>query len=214
MTSNEQGPKPEIVCKEGGPYIVSNVRKMTDTSGETMPTQTVMALCRCGKSGKKPFCDGSHVKAGFSGKNDIKRKTANRKDTYTGEHIRIHDNRGLCAHAGICTTKLASVFRMKAEPWIDPDQATVQEIKAVIDNCPSGALSYSIEGEHQSAQTPEILIQVLPDGPYEIMGDIKLSDVNLLEGASKDVRALCRCGHSNNKPFCDGSHWSAGFKDA
>ena len=213
MTSNEKDSMPEIVCKESGPYIVSNVRRMTDTRGEAVPAQAVMALCRCGKSGKKPFCDGSHVKAGFSGENDIKRRTADRKDTYTGQHIRIHDNRGLCAHAGVCTAKLATVFRMKLEPWIDPDQATVEEIKAVIDKCPSGALSYIIDGEPQSFQNPEAILNVLPDGPYEIIGDIEISEVNLLQGASKNIRTLCRCGHSNNKPFCDGSHWSAGFKD-
>ena len=206
--------KPEIVCNENGPYIVKNVGRMTNTRGEVVDTKAVMALCRCGKSFNKPFCDGSHTKAGFSDENNMAQRTEDRVDTYTGEHLQIHDNRGLCAHAGICTDKLAAVFRMKMEPWIDPDQATIEEVKAVIDNCPSGALSYTVEGDKQTGSARQNCVNVLPDGPYEIIGDVKMSDISLLQGASNRIRTLCRCGHSNNKPFCDGSHWSAGFKDA
>lgn len=214
MTSVEQGSGPGIVCKENGPYIIKNVRRMTGTGGETIDVKPVMALCRCGQSGNKPFCDGSHVKARFSGENDLRQRTTDRKDTYTGKRLSIHDNRGICAHAGVCTDKLNNVFRMKMEPWIDPDQASTEEIKAVIDKCPSGALSYSIDGEEPSNLISEVTINVLPDGPFEIVGDIEISDASLLQGASKNICTLCRCGQSNNKPFCDGSHWSAGFKDA
>jgi CDGSH-type Zn-finger protein len=214
MEPTEQESTPEIICKESGPYIVKNVNRMVGTSGETWTPTPTMALCRCGKSSNKPFCDGTHVKAGFTGENDTQLRTEDRKDTYIGKDITIHDNRGLCAHAGICTENLASVFRMGTEPWIDPDQASVEQIKKVIDKCPSGALSFSIDGVQQQGQNLEPTIKVLPDGPYEIIGDLEISDVTPLLGASKNTRTLCRCGHSNNKPFCDGSHWSAGFKDA
>ena len=214
MSNDAKTEKPEIVCKENGPYIVHSVERMTNIRGEVETTKAVMALCRCGKSANKPFCDGSHVKAGFSDKNDTALRTPDKVDTYTGEHLKIHDNRGLCAHAGVCTDKLAAVFRMGKEPWIDPDQAALEDIKAVIDKCPSGALSYTIEGEKKSSPATQTCVNVLPDGPYEIVGDVKMNDVSLLQGASNNIRTLCRCGHSNNKPFCDGSHWSAGFKDA
>lgn len=214
MKPAQQESTPEIICKESGPYIVKNVDRMVGASGEALTTTPTMALCRCGKSSNKPFCDGTHVKVGFTGENDTQQRTEDRKDTYIGKELTIHDNRGLCAHAGICTEELASVFRMGTEPWIDPDQASVEQIKAVIDKCPSGALSFSIGGVDQQGRLQETTVKVLPDGPYEIIGDLELGEVTPLLGASKNTRTLCRCGHSNNKPFCDGSHWSAGFKDA
>jgi len=102
---------------------------------------------------------------------------------------------------------------MGVEPWIDPDAAPAEETIRTIRRCPSGALSYREGGEVQRAfhDTPRILIS--RDGPYVVQGGIELHDVAWGEGASREHYALCRCGASRNKPFCDGSHWYVGFKD-
>lgn len=213
MTEEKQAVKSVIVCKADGPYIVKNVSRLISTQGQQITAKSTMALCRCGQSSNKPFCDGSHSKIDFSG--DINPDTGkDRKKSYVGEKITIYDNRGLCAHAGVCTENLSAVFRMKQSPWIDPDQASVDEIKSVIDKCPSGALGYHVEGEQSVTVSRETEITVMPDGPYRITGEIEIEDVADFDGGSDGTRTLCRCGHSKNKPYCDGSHWDAGFKDA
>jgi hypothetical protein len=80
--------------------------------------------------------------------------------------------------------------------------------------CPSGALSYSIENIEYRDQEREPMVTVTDDGPYAITGAIELIGVTFGDGASKEHYTLCRCGASKNKPFCDGSHWSVGFRDA
>jgi len=56
-------------------------------------------------------------------------------------------------------------------------------------------------------------VTVADNGPYQITGGIELVDVKRGDGASSEHSTLCRCGASKNKPFCDGSHWNAGFRD-
>ena len=210
-------PKPKITCLANGPYYLLNdmtaapVPNLRRASGEPCATVRGVALCRCGGSKSKPFCDGTHRTNGFSdarladGKND-------RRESYAGKHITIHDNRQLCAHAGFCTDRLASVFRMGSEPWIDPDGAAAQEIVATIRKCPSGALSYSIDGVEHRDQARAPGISVTKDGPYAVVGRVRLDAIQG-QGASSEHYTLCRCGASKNKPFCDGSHWDAGFRD-
>jgi CDGSH-type Zn-finger protein len=169
-----------------------------------------MALCRCGGSANKPFCDGTHKKIGFVSA-PLEGRVADTRDNYEGETITIHDNRGLCAHAGRCTDGLAAVFRLKQEPWIDPAGAPVDAIIETIQACPSGALSYSVNGvEHRDQKRPPAIF-VSPNGPYEVTGGPELVDVPRGEGASTEHFTLCRCGASKNKPFCDGSHWAINF---
>ena len=96
-----------------------------------------MALCRCGGSANKPFCDGTHTKIGFSS-TTLEGRVDDKRENYKSEKITIHNNRGMCAHAGRCTDGLPSVFRLKHEPWIDPNGASPGEIIATIRTCPSG----------------------------------------------------------------------------
>ena len=212
MGENGEGAGPTIECAENGPYLVKGLETLTNSRGESISTRKVIALCRCGASENKPFCDGTHEKVGFTDEKEPDRRP-DRRDRYAGRKIIIHDNRGICSHAGHCTENLASVFKMKAEPWIDPDAAVVEEIIETIRQCPSGALSYSVEGIEYRDQDKELTIAVTKDGPLTITGGIELVDQPRGEETSTEHYTLCRCGASKNKPFCDGSHWYIKFKD-
>ena len=203
--------KPSVTPAPNGPYIVRALKKCINKNG-VMETKETMALCRCGASNNKPFCDGTHAKIGFSS-DKLEGRLDDDNLSYQGKTITIHDNRSVCAHAGICTDNLASVFRMKQEPWIDPDAASVEEIIEVIQNCPSGALGYSIDNAENDIAKIEPQIQIAPNGPYVVSGGIELSDATWGEGVSAEKYTLCRCGASKNKPFCDGTHWSIEFSD-
>lgn len=203
---------PQIECRENGPYLVRGLDDLKSSKGETIATEPVMALCRCGGSKNKPFCDGTHKQIGFKGEKHPDR-TPDRRDNYVGKGITIHDNRGVCSHAGACTDGLAEVWRMKKEPWIDPDAADVQAIIETIRQCPSGALSYTIDNVEHRDQARDPAVLVSKNGPYRVTGAVELKDVPWGEGASREHYTLCRCGGSKNKPFCDGTHWHIKFKD-
>lgn len=212
MTPTKEGSKPTIECSPNGPYLVRNLQNLRNSKGESIPTKPVIALCRCGGSAKKPFCDGTHSKLGFSSQK-VSDGTRDKRQDYVGKGITIHDNRSICSHAGFCTDRLASVFRMKTEPWIDPDGARIEEIIEAVRRCPSGALSYSIDGVEHRDQDREPMITVSKDGPYLVTGGVELEDESRAEGASEEHCTLCRCGASKNKPFCDGTHWYVKFTD-
>ncbi len=210
MTKEGAGQNPVIECADGGPYLVKGPVMLKDADGAPIDTKKVTALCRCGGSKNKPFCDGTHAEIGFSGAKSPERGP-DRLETYVGKDITIFDNRALCAHAGVCTDRLASVWRMGEEPWIDPDGAAVDAIIATIQACPSGALGYARDGETSATAEQDPEIQVVRGGPYRVVGAIGLKDAEWGEGASRDQYTLCRCGGSKNKPFCDGSHWDLDF---
>ena len=205
-----------IECKPNGPYLVRDLKHLKDWQGHRIDSKPVMALCRCGGSANKPFCDGTHQKNGFSGAKLAERGTDQRQ-SYEGKNITIHDNRSICAHAGHCTEGLAAVFKYGSEPWIDASSAAAEAIIETIRRCPSGALSYTLEGiqgEEQSPEQPqEPSITVTQDGPYAVEGAAHLVEQSWAQGASIQHFTLCRCGASKNKPFCDGTHGSIGFKD-
>jgi CDGSH-type Zn-finger protein len=202
---------PNIACLPNGPYLLENA-ELRRASGETWPPGKGVALCRCGGSKNKPFCDGTHGKNGFRDDNRAD-PAKDKRAAYVGKGITIFDNRALCAHAAHCTEELASVFRYGKEPWIDADGASVQETIALIRKCPSGALSYAIDGVEAAPPERAPMVTVTANGPYAITGGIELMGVKQGEGASSEHYTLCRCGASKNKPLCDGSHWNANFRD-
>jgi len=203
---------PKISLLKNGPLLVKNLPKFTNSRSEAIETKPVLSLCRCGASKTKPFCDGAHVSIGFTDEKSEDR-IPDKKETYKGKSITIHDNRGICSHAGFCTANLSKVFRMGKEPWIDPDGADVEEIKRVIEMCPSGALSYTIKEKETNVFFDESEMIVSKNGPFYVRGSIEISDVDLGDKASEEHYTLCRCGKSRNKPRCDGEHWYAAFKD-
>ncbi len=218
MGSNQENPKPQVFPSPNGPYFLFDdftlrpVGNLQNSKGAGYSTVRTIALCRCGGSKNKPFCDGTHMTNNFSGEKDASR-TLDRRDNYIGKKIVIHDNRGICAHSGFCTDGLPSVFRMKTKPWIDPDAAGVEAIIETIKKCPSGALSYSIENLEYRDQEREPMVTVTKDGPHAITGGIELMGQTWGEGSSKEHYTLCRCGESKNKPFCSGQHWKIKFVD-
>jgi CDGSH-type Zn-finger protein len=203
----------KITCLPNGPYALSKGDvTLRREDGTAFDARAGVALCRCGGSANKPFCDGTHRKNGFSDRNTAD-PDGNRRVAFSGKDITIFDNRAICAHAGFCTDRLKSVFRMHTEPWIDPDGASVAEVVATIEKCPSGALSYARDGVEAQPPRREPMVTITNDGPYSVTGGVELVGVSFGDGASGEHYTLCRCGGSKNKPFCDGTHWSIGFKD-
>jgi uncharacterized Fe-S cluster protein YjdI len=120
----------------------------------------------------------------------------------------------VCIHAAECVRGLPRVFDPQARPWIQPANAAPEDIRAVVGKCPSGALQF-----HAMSTTPTppatpsgVTVTVKPNGPYLVQGGAKVCDVAgtvIKEGA---VLALCRCGQSGGKPFCDGTHGRVGWR--
>jgi CDGSH-type Zn-finger protein len=203
---------PAIEPEMNGPYLVTNVATLNNSRGERIDARPRMAFCRCGGSKNKPFCDGTHARIGFESKK-LDGRPPDRRDNYAGTEVTIHDNRGICQHAGFCTDNLSAVFKLHQDPWIDPNGATAAAVIGQVRQCPSGALSYSVRGTEHRDQSRPPAITVSKDGPYRVTGRVELKTEPWGDGAAKEHYALCRCGGSKNKPFCDGTHWDNGFKD-
>ncbi len=203
---------PTINPVEDGPYKVQGVENFSNSRDDTIEAKPVMFLCRCGGSANKPFCDGTHKTNGFSS-DKLTDGSADRRHDYVGKDITIHDNRGTCSHAGVCSDQLAAVFKLGKEPWIDPGGASAEQVITMVKRCPSGALSYSIGQVEHRDQDRKPAITVSKDGPYHVTGNVALESGSRGEGASEEHYTLCRCGASKNKPFCDGAHWDIKFTD-
>lgn len=218
--------KPMIVPLPNGPlYLIIDrekkiIENLENSKGEKLSNIQGIALCRCGASKNKPFCDGTHSIIGFSSKNNEdngNKKTSSKRKSYVGKKITIHDNRKICSHAAECVNNLPSVFRLNQRPWINPDDETtaIEKIIETIKKCPSGALSYSIDSIEYRDYDGKPLVKVSKDGPYLVSGGIELilEEVDFPEDVSREHYTLCRCGASSNKPFCDGTHSTINFKD-
>jgi CDGSH-type Zn-finger protein/truncated hemoglobin YjbI len=218
----QRGLPARIQTARNGPYLVTNAARLRDHLGEPVPATPQLALCRCGASALKPFCDGAHAGSGFTDDKDPKR-IPDRRDAYRGQQVTIMDNRGICQHSGYCSDRLAAVFRAGQEPFVAPSGGRMDEIIRAARDCPSGALSYAIDGREQREHVDwgndrEQAVEVTKDGPYRVTGGIALvgadgNPVQRAAGASAEHYAICRCGHSQNKPFCSGMHWYVDFRD-
>lgn len=212
MTQEQYGASVRIA--PNGPYLVKGEIPLRGSDERVLQAPASYVLCRCGGEGTKPFCDGTHLHNGFDGRETADRGSVeNRWSAYRAQELTIFDDRSICAHAGVCTGNLATVFKLGAEPWIDPDGAPADAIKAIIDRCPSGALSYAASDDIPGAGTPATRIALLKNGPIAVDGNVPLSASDEAPYATPNRFTLCRCGGSGNKPFCDGSHWGNGFTD-
>ena len=202
-----------ITPTEHGPYLIEGIDAVVRyTDRRTFPIQGKAALCRCGGSKNKPFCDGSHKSNGFTSARDNNR-VPDKLEDHKVHGFTIHDNRGLCAHAGRCTDGLPVVFRLGKEPWIAASGADAEIIARTVQQCPSGALSYSINEKLYRDHGGAPVVAFAPNGPYVIRGGAELTDTEFNQGGTKDHMTLCRCGASQNKPFCSGAHWNVQFDE-
>lgn len=118
-----------------------------------------------------------------------------------------------CIHAAICVQSLPKVYDPNGKPWIQPENASIQELKDQIDLCPSGALTYQIENEEiNKTKKMETKIDVMENGPLLVHGTTHIKNSNGEVETKNKTTAFCRCGASANKPYCDGVHKKIDFK--
>ena len=133
---------------------------------------------------------------------------------YSNDEIVVIWDPEKCIHARECVKGLPQVFNREKTPWVDISGADSKEIIKVIDRCPSGALSYKMVKKAGESETTYAQIKVMKNGPLLVEGDCALIDSTGKEVARAGHLALCRCGSSGNKPFCDGTHIKIGFDDS
>ena len=132
---------------------------------------------------------------------------------YRNERIAIQWNPSRCVHSERCMRGLPQVFQPDTRPWIQVDAATADEIAAVVARCPSGALHVKrLDGGASVEPGEPAIIEPQPNGPLYISGPVRILDANGVVIREDTRMALCRCGHSRNKPFCDGSHEAVEFQ--
>ncbi|HTL15837.1 MAG TPA: CDGSH iron-sulfur domain-containing protein [Patescibacteria group bacterium] len=215
---------PNIQIKKDGPYLVNGAVPLneqhivTNTEGESMdyrngkhyPAQTQYALCRCGHSANKPFCDGTHKKVGFDGTETASREPyVDQAQTIDGPTVRLTDVESLCAFARFCDPK-GRIWNL-VEKAADPEVRKIVEYEAA--HCPAGRLVLW-DRETGKAIEPkfEPSLGLIEDSEKRVSGPIWVRGgipVISSDGTTYEMRnrvTLCRCGSSNNKPFCDGSH--------
>jgi len=137
---------------------------------------------------------------------------AKKVHSYSNDEITISWNANTCFHSEVCTKNLSSVFNLKQKPWINVNGATKEEIIKLINTCPSGALSYDLYSTEEKDITPSVSIRIVPDGPMLVNGAFEFTDKDGNVSQVEKNTAFCRCGGSENKPFCDGTHKKIGFK--
>jgi CDGSH-type Zn-finger protein len=230
MTKSKTGPK--VVVTKNGPYLVSGAVPLSrqtivaDAEGgseewrETHPYPVQgegYALCRCGHSANKPFCDGSHQKVKFDGTESASRQPYREQAQLTeGPQLALSDAESLCAFARFCDPH--------GQVWNQVERTDEAEVRATfvkqVNNCPSGRL---VAWERATGKPVEhalpVSIGVIEDPPEGVSGPLWLRGgipVIAADGFAYEVRnrvTLCRCGASRHKPFCDGSHATVKFRD-
>ena len=218
--------EPVVRVKPNGPYEVSGGlpiarrRAVESEHGEPLTWETttelasaaLYALCRCGGSGRKPFCDGTHAREGFDGTEAAPTGTyAERAKAYEGTRIVVEDDRSVCEHAGFCGNRTSNVWKMVNAT---AESTTRAEVMAMVERCPSGALTYRLAPTSPPVEPwlPRA-IGVIADGPLWLTGGVRVERADGQPFESRNRVTLCRCGQSAAKPLCDGSHKAAGFRD-
>ena len=130
---------------------------------------------------------------------------------YSNKDITVVWKPNSCIHSTKCWKGLIQVFNPKNRPWVNMDGATTNRIKKQVDECPSGALSYIEKGVKKETQNA-VEVQCLENGPLMVKSDVHITHSDGTTETKKKTTAFCRCGASNNKPFCDGTHTNVNFK--
>ncbi len=131
---------------------------------------------------------------------------------YTNDDITVVWQPHVCIHSAICFRGLSKVFNPQKRPWITLENTDSQTIMKQIDECPSGALSYFKNDAEPKEVATETIVEPTKNGPLLVYGNISIKDSAGNLTKKHKVTALCRCGASSNKPFCDGSHVKVSFE--
>jgi CDGSH-type Zn-finger protein/uncharacterized Fe-S cluster protein YjdI len=132
---------------------------------------------------------------------------------FKGQQVNVTWDGRLCIHVGECGQSEGDLFVAGRDPWCIPDKATPEQVVEVCERCPSGALTYSDDTGKVEKATNENRVNITYNGPLYVQGDINIEDSPDDMPGTRFRAALCRCGHSNNKPFCDNSHLKVNFED-
>lgn len=221
---------PRILITENGPYVVSGALGMSEESigideagdawswqqGRSYEATESYALCRCGRSENKPFCDGTHAKVGFDGTETASRESFDAEaESHDGPTMHLADDRPLCAFARFCDGQ-GSIWKTIHET----EETAKRELVAHQgEHCPSGRLlvtdkrsGLALEPEFE----PSIVLiedpQQNASGPIWVRGGVPIVSADGFEHEVRNRVTLCRCGESSNKPFCDGTHAHIGFR--
>lgn len=134
---------------------------------------------------------------------------------YTNGEITVVWKPDLCIHATNCFTELPKVFIPYERPWVDMKGASTNEIIDTVGHCPTDALTFYWNNENKKDKKEKEKVatelSIMKNGPFLIKGSFKIFDTDGNEIVTESTAALCRCGQTKNKPFCDGSHVNAGF---
>jgi len=219
-----------VTVSKDGPYMVTGevpLSKQTigvDAEGgsetwvesDPYPPRRAYALCRCGASATKPFCDGSHTRIGFDGAETASRAPyLDQAKVLDGPVLELMDAEGLCAFARYCDPH--------GQVWSQVEATDDPEVRAnfvrQVNACPSGRLVAWDKATGAPVETPlPVSIGVVEDpaqdcgGPLWLRGGVAVVSEDGFEYEVRNRVTLCRCGQSSNKPFCDGTHASIKFK--
>lgn len=136
-----------------------------------------------------------------------------KKREYSNGEVTIVWEPEACIHSAICAKGLPNVFRPKVRPWIRIEKAETEDLVNQVKRCPSGALSfYMNDKEDQTSEVLDAKVEVLENGPLLVYGTLNVINKDGTSEIKNKTTAFCRCGASNNKPYCDGSHVKSEFK--
>lgn len=231
--NSSRSKKSKVKVTKNGPYIVSGnlplckeiiiVGKEGEpeswSKGEAYPVKETYALCRCGKSKNKPFCDGSHITAKFDGTETASRKGyLKQAEKTSGPALNLTDAESLCAAARFCHRGAKGGTWDLVEKSDDPKAKQIAIESAC--NCPSGRLvvwkkdtEQPIEPQLEASVCLVEDPQTKSSGPIRLKGEVELECADGSNYETRNRVTLCRCGKSKNKPFCDGTHIKAKFSD-
>ena len=229
MDNPDPSATPRIEVERNGPYVVTGNVHITRRAivnspyDEPMTWQTTAdlgsvedaVLCRCGGSSSKPFCDDTHVRNHFVGPETAATSTYDeRAELLGGTGMTIRKDSYLCQHTGFCGNRFEGI-RAMAKELREDDTEERTLLMAMIEHCPSGALTFRVEQDSSDIE-PELRqgIGVTANGPYFVTGGITIwrSDGEVLE--TRNRVTLCRCGKSSKMPLCDATHRETGFADS
>ena len=221
-----------IVVIRDGPYLVAGEiplvrkRKLVSAEGndaltwhtlETTETEETYALCRCGQSRSTPFCDGTHARVGFDGTETADpTPSATHRRTLDGEGFVVRRDGPLCMHAAFCVGREERIPAMMARTG---DSYVRAHVMALIERCPSGSYTFALDDSSADVEPHlPIAIGVTEEekglaGALWVTGGIPIERADGQPCETRNRVTLCRCGQSENKPFCDGTHRKIGFRE-